>query len=207
MLRQVPRPGRPTPPPGTQMKPKKWTPRRMAASVRDALDGALHPWRRRRARKLLGSVEPTGAIVFVCLGNVCRSPYAEYAFRDRFPRVGRSVTSAGFIGPGRQPPDPALEVARRRGVEHSEHRSRLLDRELMERAAVLLVFDTDNVRRLRRVPSSDGRVVIRLGDLDPVWPGKRPIWDPWGRPLEDFEEVFTRIDRCLDVVAAELRRG
>ena len=36
-----------------------------------------------------------------------------------------------------------------------------------------------------------------MGDLEPTWDGRRAILDPWGKPRDEFERVFDRIDRCV----------
>ena len=182
------------------------------AAVRDGVDGWLHPFRRARARARLRSLAPVDSIVFACLGNVCRSPYAEAALRARIDGgpirgVPIRVESIGFMAEGRPPPDVAISVARERGIDQSGHRSRKGDLAAIQAASVVFVFDREHLRRLERSGFRSLQRVIRLGDLDPIWPGKRPIWDPWNRPESAFRATFDRIDRCLDVVVEELRGG
>ena len=54
--------------------------RKQAVAVRDGMDRALHPRRRRRARARIERLQPSNVLV-ICLGNVCRSPYAERIWR------------------------------------------------------------------------------------------------------------------------------
>lgn len=176
--------------------------RQQLVSVRDALDRRLHPRRQARATERLQNLAPE-SILFVCLGNVCRSPYGEWVLTNRGPDWIR-VDSAGFIFPGRPPPDTAIEVARARGVDHSSHRSKVVSAELLTNADVVFVFDRFNVARLRQTRSCRMDRVIWLGDLDPLWSGKRAIIDPWGKASEDFHRTFERIERCLDRVQAAL---
>jgi protein-tyrosine phosphatase len=107
------------------------------------------------------------------------------------------VGSAGFIGPGRAPPDVALSVARSRGVDHSDHRSRTVTREMLTASDVTVVFDRFNVRDLRRSPGARLGRVFWLSDFDTSWTGKRAIIDPWGKGPEEFDETFARIERCV----------
>jgi len=158
----------------------------------------LHPWRRARARRSLQAMEPPGSVLFLCLGNVCRSPYAEASFRRMAPEI--RIGSAGFIGPDRPAPEEASKVAQERGVDLSAHLSKLVTRELAYGQDLVVVMEPRQVGALRRKTGATGLVIV-LGDLDPVPPGRRSIPDPWGKDAEVFRASFDRIDRCL----AELR--
>ncbi len=168
-------------------------PRRLLVSLRDRGDEYLHPRRRASAKERLVGLQPR-VCVFVCLGNVCRSPYAARvaAATDRV-----SVDSAGFIGPDRSPPDAALRVALERGLDHSDHRSKILTPELANRADALFVLDRYNVARMRAAFPQQMNRTFWLGDFDPIWSGKRAIIDPWGKNDVDFHSTFERIERCL----------
>lgn len=179
--------------------------RTAAVHLKDRLDGALHPRRRRTARERLRALRPRSVLV-ICLGNVCRSPYAERLLEAHVGDV-LEVRSAGFIGPGRPPPNEALEVARARGVEHGDHRSVTVTPDMMDRADAVFFFDRFNKARLAGAPGVRPERLFWLGDFDPRWERKRSIVDPWGKPPEEFERVFARIERCVDEVAGILREG
>jgi protein-tyrosine phosphatase len=164
----------------------------------------LHPYRRARARRRLREIAP-GSVLFVCVGNVCRSPYAERVLGREGNGAVRAV-SAGIMGPGRRPPAKALEVARARGVEHADHTSRVLTRDLIEATDVLFVFDRHNARSLPKRGRRADRI-FWLGDFDPQWAGRRAILDPWGKPIDEFERTFERIERCVREVAHALAPG
>lgn len=205
--------------------------RRRAGRARRALarlrDQTLHPWRRRRARARLRALPPPRNVLFLCLGNVCRSPYAEYRFRALAAARGHdtlTVDSAGFIGPGRAPAELALDAARARGIDTGTHRSRVVDDALFAAADLIVLVDAAHGRRLRRLHRSaeaargggtgateatGGPVAatrtrpatVVLGDLDPEPARRRRIRDPWGQEPEIFERVFDRLDRCLEALA------
>ena len=180
-----------------------WTPLRARLSTeRASFQGMLHPMRRRRALAQLARLQAVDSVVFVCLGNVCRSPYAEASLRGRVEGKQLNISSVGFIGPGRPPPEAALEVASELGVDHIDHRSQIATLSALNAASIVFVFDRQNLQRLRALGFSVPERTMYLGDLDPVWDGKRPIWDPWGSPPDAFRLIFKRIDRCLDVFAA-----
>jgi len=147
---------------------------------------------------------PVESVVFVCLGNVCRSPYAAASLQRRLAGRTVEVDSVGFMGPNRPPPEVAVDVARENGVDHSAHRSHLASLAQLDAASLVFIFDRGNLRRLRALGFYSPERTLYLGDLDPIWGGKRPIWDPWGRPREAFELTFRRIDRCLEVFLESL---
>jgi protein-tyrosine phosphatase len=171
-------------------------------ALRDGLDGRLHPRRRAAAHERLGQLAPT-SILFVCLGNICRSPYAARVLSARAPS-GVRVDSSGYLGPGRLPPSEALAIARDRGFEHGDHVSKLTTTEMLAGAQAVFVFDRFNVSNVRKSPVADLRRVFWLGDFDPEWTGKRAIADPWGKPLDEYRATFARIERCVDEVVRAL---
>lgn len=181
---------------------------RLGRSLASVPTRVLHPWRRRRALRKVRSVLPADSVLFVCKGNVCRSPYAERVFRNllgRDPNGAPDVRSAGFIGPGRPPPERAVEVARARGVDTADHRSRTLGPKTPGMGGLVVVMNARQARKLRRrFPSMKGRLVI-LGDLDPRRPRRRGIEDPWSESPETFHRVFRRIERCVATLARACR--
>jgi protein-tyrosine-phosphatase len=176
--------------------------RQALVSVRDAIDGHLYRRRRARALQRMGRLKPA-SLMFVCLGNVCRSPYAERVASRSAPR-SVIIASGGFIRPGRTPPDRALEAASARGVEHSDHRSRVVNDALLAQAGAIFVFDRFNARDVRSTGRPSADRVFWLGDFDPEWTGKRAIIDPWGRSLSEFSTTFERIERCVESMLTTL---
>lgn len=181
--------------------------RDVARTVYHLPDRLLHPLRRRRLERALRGDESPERVLFVCLGNICRSPYAEKALEralsDASPAT--EVVSAGFIGPDRRSPAAARQVADERGLDLSEHLSRSLSDELLDASDLIFVMDPVQQRALRRRTDRDD--VFILGDLDPVWAGRRTIRDPVEQPPEVFEEVYERIDRCVERLTPLLIRG
>lgn len=169
--------------------------RSAARRVRRLPERVLHPLRRWRARRRLREASPTGPVLFVCHGNICRSPYAEAVFRRR-ARGRRSAWSAGLAGPGRPAPEAARQVARERGADLEDHRSRLVTDASLREAGLVVVVDPRQARALRRRHGFNASLV--LGDLDPGPIRRRRIRDPIFQPVEVFRQVYARIDRCVD---------
>jgi len=140
---------------------------------------------------------------------VCRSPYAAAAFARALDRQGGGsiqVTSAGFIGPGRIPPESALAAAERRGLDVSSHRSRLLTPEIIRAASVVVVMAADQAAGICARYGTDVHVLV-LGDLDPLPIATRTVTDPWGRSADVFDLVFDRIDRCVGQLVRLVTEG
>ena len=93
-----------------------------------------------------------------------------------------------------------MEVAGERGIDHADHRSRVVTPEDLAHFDVVFFFDRFNKARLRGSPGVRPDRIFWLGDLEPEYGGRRAILDPWGKPKAEFERVFDRIDRCLDVL-------
>ncbi|MDB4912936.1 MAG: protein tyrosine phosphatase [Gemmatimonadetes bacterium] len=163
--------------------------------IREICQGILHPRRRRSARARLLRAAPVESVLFICHGNICRSSYAEFAFRRQASGVALVVESAGFVGPDRQPPSVALQVALRRGLDMSAHRSRLLTQPMLDKAGIIVVMSAEQAAVVRISVRRD--VVIVLGDLDPQPITSRTIRDPWSAGADVFEASYDRIDRCL----------
>jgi len=170
-------------------------------------DALLHPRRRRAAHIQLRNLRPR-SILFICHGNICRSPFAAAAFARSYPRNGsRTVTvaSAGFIGPGRTPPAKALAAGLRRGIDISAHRSDVITPQRLQAADLVVVMSAEQARAIRaRVRPGSTRVLV-LGDLDPVPITRRTIADPWGGSDSAFVASYDRIDRCVRELARIIR--
>jgi protein-tyrosine-phosphatase len=163
----------------------------------------LHPLRRRKARRQLAE-KRIRKVLFLCHGNAYRSPYAAAAFEralaaKRTP-VSMEVASAGFIAPGRPAPEQARRVARARGIDLSSHLSRLVTSQAVNAADLVAVMSEDQARGIR---SRYGHRVLLLilGDLDPLSIESRTITDPLGRDAQLVEQVYSRIDRCVEQIA------
>lgn len=141
------------------------------------------------------------SILFVCHGNICRSPFAAAAFSRACPPQlsGRiTVASAGFIGPDRAPPSKALAAGARFGVDISGHRSTRITSDSLQAADLIVVMSAEQARGIRaRLRSSSARVLV-LGDLDPSSITRRTISDPWAGSDSAFDASYDRIDRCVN---------
>jgi protein-tyrosine phosphatase len=196
----------PGPIPGATLGPAvelKAMARRAYRAVRHVPERLLHGYRHRIAVERRTRAGRPARVLILCYGNICRSPYAEARLRALLARrrhEGVFVESAGFFGPGRLANEMAQHVAQARLLDLSSHRSRVVDRTLAASATLILVMTPGQASALvRQVDAPASRVEV-LGDLDPQGILQRDIPDPYGQAAEVFEQVFDRIDRCLDVL-------
>jgi protein-tyrosine-phosphatase/predicted ATP-grasp superfamily ATP-dependent carboligase len=159
-----------------------------------------HSARRRLCKRLVVDQ----GLVFVCTGNICRSPFAEYLLRARLIGPGHPlrVSSAGVLPiEGRPSPPIAQTAARAFGIELAPHRSRHFDKTMVRAGDLVVVFDQVNFSAtLDRHPDLAGRIVL-LGSL---LADAAPIPDPYGQDLEVFLETYRRIDHAVDQIVGLL---
>ena len=175
-------------------------------ALRHAPDRAAHPFRRRRLLRDLAGRQKPRSILFVCHGNICRSPFAAVSFQQAIASVSgeMDVRSAGFIGPDRPSPDAAIRVARQLGCDLTQHKSVLLSHELTGNAELIVVMDKHQVRWLERYFDVPRERIIMLGDLDPSAIETRRIKDPVEKPDAEFLASYERVDRCVRSLAEAL---
>jgi protein-tyrosine-phosphatase len=157
--------------------------------------------RRRRERRARALLRERPRILFMCYGNICRSPFAAlYAQRmaDRLDIAGLQTSSGGtYPKPGRRSPSEAVQAASAVGLDLSAHRSRVADDALIDSAGLIFCMDLHNYGELRRTwPRAAGRIFL-LGSFDPQG-GALEIADPWGGQASAFQHCYGRISRSLD---------
>lgn len=182
--------------------------RSLAGAMRHLPEPVLHVVRRSAARRQLVESAPIGSALFICHGNVCRSPFAAALFSRAIPLADPRVIirSAGFIGPGRQPPASALAAAWRRNLDLTAHRSTLVTGPDVGATDLVVVMSVEQAVALRRQLGRLSGTMIVLGDLDPRPIRRRTIRDPWGGDDAIFDESYDRIERCVTELVRLLTR-
>lgn len=135
-------------------------------------------------------------ILVVCIGNVCRSPIAEYLLRSKLADTpGLVVESAGVNALVGRPADPkALAVLGENGTDMRGHRACQLQQNLLMRSDLVLTMDSELLSRINEMfPQIRGRAFL-LGK----WQEDQPIPDPFRQHRAAFEHVFNLIDRMTD---------
>lgn len=153
-------------------------------------------------------------VLFVCLGNICRSPLAENVFRDQARRRGLEdrfrIDSAGTSGYHRgAPPDRrSAETALRRGLELVGASRQLTARDLREFDWVI-AMDAENRDAIEALHASAGGTarVHLLREWDPEGGGSLDVPDPYYGGPRGFDEVHDIVERScaalLDHLIAE----
>lgn len=159
----------------------------------------------------MSNARPIG-VLFVCLGNICRSPLAEGIFRhlvreagleDRFT-IDSAGTSSYHIG---DPPDSrTAEVARRRGVDLTSRGRQLAPADLT-RFDWVLAMDGSNLEKVERMAArAHGTARVRLlRAFDPEAAGELEVPDPYYGGPEGFENVHDMVERACRGLLARIR--
>lgn len=149
-------------------------------------------------------------VLFICMGNICRSPTAEGVFRDKVKQAGLEmeiqIDSAGthdyHIG---KPPDArAQEAAHKRGYDLADLRGRQVCRRDFEEFDYVLAMDADNLAMLLKdCPPHQRHKVRRLLSFSRRYPNL-DVPDPYYGRHAGFNQVLDMIEDAADGLLAEI---
>ena len=158
------------------------------------------------------------SILFICLGNICRSPLAEGVMRavvqERFPQREFLIDSAGTNGyhTGEAPDERSVAVARQNGIDISKQRCRQLSDEDFSRFDLILGMDQNNLMTINRLapcgsPAVTGlfTAVARDGLDGHAADRGEEIPDPYYGDIEDFERVYEMVREAAEALADRLK--
>lgn len=153
------------------------------------------------------------AILFVCAGNICRSPTAEGIFAKKASATGLAdrivVDSAGTLGyHAGEPPDPrAQQAALRRGYDLSALRARRVERGDFDRFDLVLAMDSDNRAFLSRLcpPSSAHKIKLMMEYARRYT--EREVPDPYAGGPDGFEAVLNMLEDATEGLLLTISGG
>lgn len=141
-------------------------------------------------------------VLFLCYGNICRSPFAAEYARSRVPSRVR-VRSAGFHPhEGRSTPPRFLPLALAHGVDLSGHRSRRVRPADLDAASLIVVMDAANLRCLAEEAPAALAKTLLLGPLLPDRPAE--IADPYTLEIGDARRCYERLAEATGKLARSL---
>ncbi len=152
-------------------------------------------------------------ILFVCLGNICRSPTAEVVFRAvasrEAPDIVLEVDSAGTAGyhVGEAPDRRTRQAAARRGYDLSALQARVVEPRDFEDFDLILAMDRENLRALERRAPAQARARLRLFLEFAPESGISEVPDPYYGGPNGFEDVLDLIEAASRGLIAHLRES
>lgn len=155
-------------------------------------------------------------VLFVCTGNICRSPTAEGVLRHKARDAGLAesieIDSAGTHGYhiGDPPDQRAIRQAATRGYDLSDQRARKLRHEDFDAFDLILAMDCGHLSLMNGMAPKDGGAEVKLFlDYAPEANGSREVPDPYYGGLEDYDHALDLIEagveRLLDALRQDLR--
>jgi protein-tyrosine phosphatase len=152
-------------------------------------------------------------VLFVCMGNICRSPTAEGVFRAKVAQAGLQdrvkIDSAGTHNyhPGSPPDERSQRHALARGYDLSKLRARQIQPADYERFDLILAMDWDNLALLQAdCPAAlSGKLKLFMGYADPALALGEVVPDPYHSRAEGFEQVLNLIEAASDGLVTKLR--
>ncbi|MCT4556368.1 MAG: low molecular weight phosphotyrosine protein phosphatase [Pelagimonas sp.] len=150
----------------------------------------------------------TQSILFVCLGNICRSPSAEGVVRHMARALGQGddlrLDSAGTANwhAGKPPYGPMQEAAQARGYDLSDLRARRARPEDFHRFDLILAMDAENLENLQAIRPADATARLQLFTDYAPERGADHVPDPYY--TRDFDGTLDLIEACAKGLLADL---
>ncbi len=147
-------------------------------------------------------------ILFVCAANVCRSPMAEYLFKnlvknDGFEPDSVSIRSAGIGNThGSDASDQAIQVMHERGLDISRHKARTINWNIVNESDLILCMSQEQVSNLRQL-YTDAENKIHL--LTEFCGSQGDIDDPSGGPTRVYESCAGQLEELLKILAEKIK--
>ena len=145
-------------------------------------------------------------ILFVCHGNICRSPMAEYVMKDLAEKANLShcfeIASAAtsYEEQGSPVYPPVRRLLSRRGIDCSAKRARILVPEDLEKYDYIIGMDRWNLRNMERILGASPKISLLMDHTD----SPHDVADPWY--TEDFEATWRDVTKGCESLLKELKK-
>jgi protein-tyrosine phosphatase len=147
-------------------------------------------------------------VIFVCWGNICRSPMGRFVAEKWFAEAGLDavVTSAGVSDEEHGNPVyyTAQQVLREHGYAYAPHRAHQITASEIAGADLVIGFEPIHISRMRRIAPQAGNLRL-ITDFDPD-AATDGIADPWGYPASEFRETLAGIEAAMPGILAEVQQ-
>lgn len=148
-------------------------------------------------------------VLFVCLGNICRSPMAEALFMDMVRQKKMqhlfSADSAGTASYhiGKRADSRSIQVAKNNGITIT-HLARAFSVTDFDKFDVIVSMDKNNMRDINKIkPKQASTAVVLMRQFDDQFP-LADVPDPYYGEQSDFENMYKILDRCCEELLNEL---
>ena len=136
-------------------------------------------------------------ILVICIGNICRSPSAEYMLRKKLASIKPNIKihSAGLGAlVDKEIDNTAAALLSEHGIDPSGHSARQVDRDMLTQADLILTMESRHIRGINKIAPQVGGKTFLLGK----WSENQEVPDPYRKSRESFEHVYKLLDQFTD---------
>lgn len=136
------------------------------------------------------------SILFICKGNICRSPFAERLTKKLRPEL--KVYSAGTdVKISKSPPKTAIIASEKFNIDMGTHLSKPLTKDVLLESQLVIIMELSQYKNIVDFGCSVKNRIILLSFFHPSLTKKFKIEDPYGKDIREFERCFCDIKLCL----------
>jgi len=156
-------------------------------------------YRQRTSRLLHQKIKNTCSVLFVCKGNICRSPFAEQYARAKI-KQWTGIDSCGYFPKSDRPsPENAVRASQKFDVDLSSHCSAEISSVAVDQADVIFVFDFENYHTVQQqFPQAKAKTFL-LSSVQES--SSAEIVDPYGGSVDEFQSIYSEIASAIDSLA------